>query len=82
MRAALRSVAAREDEGAYRQQDGLQPQNSRVHHADRVDHVQADALERAEIGRLQLVVVAGIGVDDTAAPWCEGVEAVLESGSR
>src|SRR5690606_10065197 len=60
MRAALRSVAAGEDEGPYRQQDRLEAQNRRVHDPDRVDHVQADPFERAEIGRLQLVVVAGI----------------------
>src|SRR5690606_36137273 len=78
MRAALRSVAAREDEGPYRQQDRLEPQNRRVHDPDRVDHVQADSCERAEIGRLQLVVIAGIGVDDAAAAGCQGVEAALE----
>jgi hypothetical protein len=41
--AALRLVAAREDEGPHGQQYRLEPQDRSVHHADSVDHVQDDA---------------------------------------
>ena len=71
-------MAAREDEGPYRQQDRLEPQDHRVHQADRVDRVQGDALKGADVGRLQLCVVAGVDVDRAAAPRGEGVEAACE----
>jgi hypothetical protein len=35
-------VAARVDEGPYRQQNRLELQDRRVHHADRVDHHSID----------------------------------------
>ena len=42
-------MAAREDEGPDGQHDRLEPQDRSVHHANRVDHVQAEPVKRAEI---------------------------------
>ena len=38
-----------------------------MHDTDRVDHVQIEAVEEAEVLLLQPVVVVGVGIGDAAA---------------
>src|SRR5260370_16354779 len=50
-----------------RQQQRLDPQQQRVHQSDAVDDMQGDLAAGARILRGNLLVIAGIGVDDTPA---------------
>ena len=56
-----------QDQGLDRQEQRLDAQDHGMHQADRVDGVEAEPVQGAEIRRLQCLVVAGIGVGDTTA---------------
>jgi hypothetical protein len=54
------------DQRLDRQHQGLGAQDERVHDADRIDHVQIEAVKEAEILFLQPVVVVRVGIGDAA----------------
>ena len=49
-----------------------------MHNTNRVDTVQDEAFERADIGRVEPVIVAGIGIGDAIAAGRDAFEAVVE----
>src|ERR1700748_2432061 len=60
-----------------RQQQRLDAQKQRVHQSDTIDHVQGDLPACARILCGNLLVIAGIGVDDAAAASSHPFETAL-----
>src|ERR1700757_3420603 len=67
--------------GEYQCLDGqeqrLDAQKQRVHQSDTIDHVQGDLPACARILRGNLLVIAGVRVDDTAAASSHPFETAL-----
>ncbi len=68
------------DKGLHRHDERLNTQKHRVHNGHRIDAVEIEAMEEAELLVLQAVVIAGIGVRDAGASRRNIGEAALVQG--
>src|SRR5688572_1697948 len=66
-----------QDQGLDRQEQRLDSQYHRVNQPSRVDGVESERAERAYVGILQRVVVAGIGIGNATAALGQIIELTL-----
>jgi hypothetical protein len=57
-----------------RQQQSLNPQMRGVDTSSRIDDMQSEALEHAELSRRDQFVIAGVSIGDTTAAWRHALE--------
>ena len=73
---------AGQDQSLHRQEHGLDPQDHRMHEADRIDHVQEQPATRAHVALLKFIMVVGVGVGDAAPPGRDALEVPPDRAAR
>src|SRR5262245_44209408 len=73
-----RWLVSAEHQSLERKHQGLQPENERVHQAERIHDVKSEALHGTRLFRCDQVMVAGIGVGDASAAGGDPLEPAFE----
>ena len=73
----LRPLMPGKDEGLYRQQQSLDPQQHRVHEPDRINGMQTKTLSPTKFTRRNQLVIAGVGVNQATTPRRYSFKTVL-----